>query len=163
MIAPRNLAVGSGNDEIGNVCAVEQDLVAAGHYPAVALAVLESVTGSLVKSRMSRSAEVYDVVADPLIDVLGILCIVLALLDPLEDLVCCFVHIFALYISCRRLPYLELYLGFGDIAGTVSGLVVDLVLSGLVGVELGCVNVENRLRIVIVGHGNSVSEIDVVA
>ena len=42
VVAPGDLAVGSGDDEVRDVRAVEQDLVAAAHYPAVALSGLES-------------------------------------------------------------------------------------------------------------------------
>ena len=100
VITPGDLAVGSGHDEIRDVCAVEQDLIAAAHNPAVALPVLESCKRSLLKSRMSCSSKIDYVAADPLIDILGILSIVLALLDLFEDLIGILVCLFGLKIRC---------------------------------------------------------------
>ena len=47
---------------------------------------------------MSGSAEIDDVMADPLVDVLGIFGVILALLDLLKDLIGIFVSLFGLQI-----------------------------------------------------------------
>ena len=90
---------------------------------------------------MSRLAQIHDMVADPLIDVLGIFSCVLAFLYALEDLVCELVAFLILDVRSRGLPYFKRSLGFRYVSGTVMRRVGYCVFAGLVQVELGRVNV----------------------